>query len=107
MISSAISADCRQAVRGHKREARSWLPVLARVLWSRAMNDEAPPEAALPAAAMTPMMAQYFEAKRAHPGCLLFFRMGDFYELFFEDAAASSTCSQIPTLNPARIIRAR
>jgi DNA mismatch repair protein MutS len=56
------------------------------------MNDEAPaPDTpAIAAAAMTPMMAQYFEAKRAHPGCLLFFRMGDFYELFFEDAAAAS-----------------
>ncbi len=35
-------------------------------------------------------MAQYLEIKRAHPGCLLFFRMGDFYELFFEDAVAAS-----------------
>jgi DNA mismatch repair protein MutS len=31
-------------------------------------------------------MAQYLEAKAAHPDALLFFRMGDFYELFFEDA---------------------
>ncbi|MBL8698671.1 MAG: DNA mismatch repair protein MutS [Alphaproteobacteria bacterium] len=34
----------------------------------------------------TPMMAQYLEVKRRHPGSLLFYRMGDFYELFFEDA---------------------
>ncbi len=34
----------------------------------------------------TPMMAQYLEAKYAYPDYLLFFRMGDFYELFFEDA---------------------
>jgi DNA mismatch repair protein MutS len=32
------------------------------------------------------MMAQYLELKRAHPDCLLFYRMGDFYELFFADA---------------------
>jgi DNA mismatch repair protein MutS len=38
------------------------------------------------AALATPAMAQYFAAKRAHPDCLLFYRMGDFYELFFEDA---------------------
>src|SRR5215831_4235968 len=31
-------------------------------------------------------MLQYFAAKRAHPDCLLFYRRGDFYELFFEDA---------------------
>ena len=34
----------------------------------------------------TPAMAQYLAAKKQHPEALLFFRMGDFYELFFEDA---------------------
>src|SRR5215510_2603072 len=34
----------------------------------------------------TPVMAQYIEIKAANPDCLLFYRMGDFYELFFEDA---------------------
>ncbi len=43
-----------------------------------------------PAAEATPMMAQYLEIKRAHPGCLLFYRLGDFYELFFDDALAAS-----------------
>jgi DNA mismatch repair protein MutS len=37
-------------------------------------------------AAHTPMMAQYFSLKAAHPDTLLFYRMGDFYELFYEDA---------------------
>jgi DNA mismatch repair protein MutS len=41
-------------------------------------------------ARMTPMMAQYFEVKRANPGSLLFYRMGDFYELFFDDAEQAS-----------------
>jgi DNA mismatch repair protein MutS len=36
--------------------------------------------------ALTPMLRQYQELKRQHPGALLFFRLGDFYELFFEDA---------------------
>src|SRR6478735_5561759 len=53
----------------------------------------APPEAA-PAAdtssRVTPMMEQYLEIKAAHPGLLLFYRMGDFYELFFEDAEIAS-----------------
>jgi DNA mismatch repair protein MutS len=39
---------------------------------------------------VTPMMEQYFEIKAAHPGLLLFYRMGDFYELFFEDAEIAS-----------------
>lgn len=35
---------------------------------------------------LTPMLRQYQEIKHQHPGTLLFFRLGDFYELFFEDA---------------------
>jgi DNA mismatch repair ATPase MutS len=35
---------------------------------------------------LTPMMEQYFQARRSQPTALIFFRMGDFYELFFEDA---------------------
>ncbi len=42
------------------------------------------------AARVTPMMAQYIEIKAANPDCLLFYRMGDFYELFFEDAEIAS-----------------
>src|SRR6187431_3806318 len=38
----------------------------------------------------TPMIAQYLEIKAANADCLLFYRMGDFYELFFEDAAIAS-----------------
>src|SRR5690349_16128113 len=39
---------------------------------------------------LTPMMQQYREAKDRHPGMLLLFRMGDFYELFNEDAEVAS-----------------
>src|ERR671935_2124733 len=39
---------------------------------------------------VTPMMAQYLAIKAAHPDCLLFYRMGDFYELFFQDAEIAS-----------------
>lgn len=39
---------------------------------------------------VTPMMAQFFEIKAVNPGYLLFYRMGDFYELFFEDAKIAS-----------------
>src|SRR5439155_8934570 len=39
---------------------------------------------------MTPMMQQYREAKERHPGMLLLFRMGDFYELFDADAETAS-----------------
>ena len=53
------------------------------------MPSDAQP-AAEAAARVTPMMEQYLEIKAANPGLLLFYRMGDFYELFFEDAEIAS-----------------
>src|ERR1700729_3597627 len=41
-------------------------------------------------ATLTPVMRQFFAAKGAHPGALLFFRMGDFYELFYDDAVVAA-----------------
>src|SRR5215470_4704152 len=43
----------------------------------------------------TPMMAQYLETKAAHSDYLLFYRMGDFYELFFDDAVRASEALDI------------
>ena len=37
-------------------------------------------------AKLSPMMQKYFETKDQYPGCILFYRLGDFYEMFFEDA---------------------
>ncbi|SPH19417.1 DNA mismatch repair protein MutS [Ascidiaceihabitans donghaensis] len=44
---------------------------------------------------VTPMMAQYLEIKAAHPDALLFYRMGDFYEMFFEDAVNAAEALDI------------
>jgi DNA mismatch repair protein MutS len=44
----------------------------------------------LPKTEITPMFRQYFEIKGKHPDCILFFRLGDFYEMFFEDAETVS-----------------
>ncbi len=54
------------------------------------MDLDRPPasEGATPAA--SPVMAQYFEAKARQPNALIFFRMGDFYELFFDDAGKAA-----------------
>ncbi|MBB4286915.1 DNA mismatch repair protein MutS [Roseospira goensis] len=57
---------------------------------SDAAPAAAPSSPAEDAGAVTPMMAQYLEVKAAHPDCLLFYRMGDFYELFFDDAVAAA-----------------
>ena len=43
----------------------------------------------------TPAMAQWFAIKADHPDALLFFRMGDFYELFFDDAVAAASALDI------------
>src|SRR5579862_1577775 len=47
------------------------------------------------AAGATPAMAQWFAAKEAQPDALVFFRMGDFYELFFADAEAAAAALDI------------
>jgi DNA mismatch repair protein MutS len=62
------------------------------------VEDDPPTPAAQPSAPkaaddlsrVTPMMEQYIEIKAANPDCLLFYRMGDFYELFFDDAEVAS-----------------
>src|SRR5215210_3232152 len=52
----------------------------------------------------TPMLRQYQELKRQHPGTLLFFRLGDFYELFFDDAITGARELEI-TLTATHIAR--
>ena len=59
-----------------------------------ASSPEKPP---IPASGekMTPMMAQYMAIKAQHENALLFYRMGDFYELFFDDAVAAAAALDI------------
>jgi DNA mismatch repair protein MutS len=65
-------------------------------------DDAKPADAPVPAAPkaddvarVSPMMEQYIEIKAANPDCLLFYRMGDFYELFFGDAEIASRALNI------------
>src|SRR5712671_5576617 len=53
-------------------------------------TGRATPSATDEVARTTPVMEQFIEIKAANPDCLLFYRMGDFYELFFEDAEIAS-----------------
>ena len=46
-------------------------------------------------AAPTPMISQYLEIKHHHPDALLFYRMGDFYEMFFDDAEQAASALNI------------
>ena len=41
-------------------------------------------------AGLSPMMAQYMETKKQYQDCILFYRLGDFYEMFFDDALTAS-----------------
>ncbi|HSH71170.1 MAG TPA: DNA mismatch repair protein MutS, partial [Deferrisomatales bacterium] len=52
------------------------------------MSEATPPK-------LTPMMRQYLEIKQEHPDCILMFRLGDFYEMFFEDAEVASRVLEI------------
>ncbi|MBM4378491.1 MAG: DNA mismatch repair protein MutS [Deltaproteobacteria bacterium] len=51
---------------------------------------------------LTPMLRQYLEVKSQTPGALLFFRLGDFYELFFEDAVKAAELLQITLTSRAK-----
>ncbi|MGE3917667.1 MAG: DNA mismatch repair protein MutS, partial [Hyphomicrobiaceae bacterium] len=53
------------------------------------LSRPSPATAAVPPG-VTPSMAQFLEIKTANPDCILWYRMGDFYELFFEDAVTAS-----------------
>ena len=48
-----------------------------------------------PAISMTPMLTQYLEIKKRHPDAILFYRMGDFYEMFFEDAVKAAPMLEV------------
>ena len=50
----------------------------------------------------TPMIEQYWKLKEQYPNTLLFFRMGDFYEMFFEDAERASKVLDIALTSRSR-----
>ena len=54
-------------------------------------------------AASTPMMSQYIKIKREHPDYLLFYRLGDFYELFLDDAVKASQALDIALTKRGKI----
>jgi|OM-RGC.v1.000239624 DNA mismatch repair protein MutS len=52
-------------------------------------------EAGAALSGLSPMLTQFFRVKQEHPDCLLFYRMGDFYEMFFEDAVVAAQALDI------------
>ena len=44
---------------------------------------------------LSPMMRHYMETKKEYPDCILFYRLGDFYEMFFDDALTASKVLEI------------
>ncbi len=59
---------------------------------AKAQESLIPPD---PDSATTPLVAQYLAIKAQHPDCIVFFRLGDFYEMFFEDAQKASRALDI------------
>jgi DNA mismatch repair protein MutS len=72
------------------------------------MGFPSDPAASRPAASaarsggVTPAMRQYFDAKRQHPDAILFFRMGDFYEMFYEDALVAARALELTLTSRSR-----
>jgi len=81
---------------GHGKTSRCMNVVSSKITSEEAVPVEgAAVPLAVSDAAVTPMMKQYLEIKAANPDCLLFYRMGDFYELFFQDAEIASRALNI------------
>ena len=72
------------------QEAGSQVPAPDEAPCEAAAAKTAPASAGKADTAMTPFMRQWSSAKRENPDALLFFRMGDFYELFYDDAVVAS-----------------
>ena len=56
---------------------------------------------------ITPMMQQYLKIKSEYDDCLLFFRLGDFYEMFFDDAKEASRVLEIIKLMITHLVVAK
>lgn len=77
------------------RQPKVWLGRAPPVSCAGMPPAQAPSGPIPDASGATPAMAQWFIAKAAHPDALVFFRMGDFYELFFADAEAAAAALDI------------
>ncbi len=88
-----VNKDAPQQTNQDEAAAQNGGPSLAHDIEQEEYGTGEPekkPKKATSNAQPTPMMAQFLEIKAVNPGCLLFYRMGDFYELFFEDAEIAS-----------------
>ena len=86
--SSSVTATLPRASSCRAQNQHDRMNRILRSLRLVRVSSTSPPLAA--PANVTPAMRQYFEAKRQYRHALLFFRMGDFYEMFYEDALVAS-----------------
>src|SRR5260370_42225728 len=85
--------DAKKSVRAKVKGMRPLLGIQTQL--SRQAPAPARPDSDREVGPPTPMMRQYLETKALHPDCILFFRLGDFYEMFYEDALKGSEVLQI------------
>jgi DNA mismatch repair protein MutS len=103
VISCITAKDHRPGHAGFNDFCQAYWCLMAHISSSFSMIDTSLPESQnegpetsdIARTASTPMLKQYYTLKKEHPGCLLFFRLGDFYELFFEDALIASKALDI------------
>ena len=58
-------------------------------------------------AELTPMMQQYIETKKQYQDCILFYRLGDFYEMFFEDALTAVSYTHLDVYKRQEVRRTK
>jgi len=88
---SSSSRLCEESEDAHFQSGRRRRRSRASVSATEPVEEEKAEEKEKP----TPAMAQYFQLKEQHPGYLLLFRIGDFYEMFYEDAIKASALLDI------------
>ena len=76
-------------------QAESPVPRLEDEAGKESSDSKKAPSMASKTDGVTPMMVQFLEIKAEHPDCILFYRMGDFYELFFDDAVKAAAALDI------------
>src|SRR5205809_1154054 len=98
----AVAHDCGAARRrrGVERENGQFCNVILAAI--PPMSSPTPSSTSSEPAGATPAMRQYFDAKRQYRDALVFFRMGDFYEMFYEDALTAARAPEPTLTSPSK-----
>ena len=82
-IITAIVINTEYLLNGRNGGIKMSLPQMMQDVWENHFD------------ALTPMMKNYLDTKKKHDDCIIFYRLGDFYEMFFDDALEASKVMEI------------